>query len=254
MYLDRNGKTTSAPNNTQTNTSWTRCLTEEDKDRELICVEKNGQKWFVNEKGDNILHDKFDNIGKISLNGIYKIEKRLRLNDRFLLSEKNGLQGLVDIEQEKVLTPCIYEEIGEISKGVDVWQEQIHQNMVKVKRNGKYGYVDVRTGEEIIPCEYTYLTACFKKFQYLYNNQKSNVDENIPVSNTTNSNCYAVIIANEKYTREQNVPYAMNDGKVFAEYCNKTLGVPNDNIRYAENATLNDVKYHLAWLKNQITW
>ena len=219
--------------------------------KDIALVEKNGQKWFINEKGENILHDKFDNIGTISLNAIYKIGKRLQLNDRYLLSEKNDLLGLVDIEQEKMLTPCIYEEIGEISKGVNAWQEQIHQNMVKVKRNSKYGYVDVWTGEEIIPCEYTYLTARFKKFQYLYKNQKSNVDENIPICNTPNSNCYAVIIANEKYTREQNVPYAMNDGKTFTEYCKKTLGIPIDNIHYAENATLNDIKYHLAWLKNQ---
>ena len=129
------------------------------------------------------------------------------MNDRFILSEKNGLQGLVDIKQEKILTPCIYEEIGGVSKGGNYWKEQIHQNMVKVKRNGKYGYVDVRTGEEIIPCEYTYLTARFKKFQYLYNNQKSNIDENIPVCKISNNKCYAVIIANEKYTREQNVSF-----------------------------------------------
>ena len=114
--------------------------------------------------------------------------------------------------------------------------------------------VDVRTGEEIIPCEYTYLTARFKKFQYLYNNQKSNIDENIPVCKISNNKCYAVIIANEKYTREQNVPYALNDGKTFSEYCKKTLGLPDNNIHYAENVTLNDIKYHLSWLKNQVKW
>ena len=35
VYLDKNGKITSGPNNTQTNKSWIRCLTEEDKDLEL---------------------------------------------------------------------------------------------------------------------------------------------------------------------------------------------------------------------------
>lgn len=43
----------------------------------------------------------------------------------------------------------------------------------------------------------------------------------------------------------------MNDGKTFTEYCKKTLGIPIDNIHYAENATLNDIKYHLAWLKTK---
>ena len=224
--------------------------------KNIALVEKNGQKWFINENGENILHDKFDNIGTITVGpyGWGDVEREIPfiLNDRFILSEKNGLQGLIDIKQEKILTPCIYEEIGGVSKGGNYWKEQIHQNMVKVKRNGKYGYVDVGTGEEIIPCEYTYLTARFKKFQYLYNNQKSNIDENIPVCKISNNKCYAVIIANEKYTREQNVPYALNDGKTFSEYCKKTLGIPDNNIHYAENVTLNDIKYHLSWLKNQV--
>ena len=38
--------------------------------KDIALVEKNGQKWFINEKGENILHDKFDNIGTISLNAI----------------------------------------------------------------------------------------------------------------------------------------------------------------------------------------
>lgn len=42
--------------------------------KDIALVEKNGQKWFINEKGENILHDKFDNIGTISLNAIYKIK------------------------------------------------------------------------------------------------------------------------------------------------------------------------------------
>lgn len=145
------------------------------------------------------------------------------------------------------MTQCIYETIGRDegeNLGDTYGQTLIHHNMVKVKRNGKYGYVKLDTGEEVIPCEYNSTTARFKKFQYLYNNQKSNIDENIPVCNTSNSKCYAVIIANENYTREQNVPYAMNDGKVFSEYCKKTLGLPDNNIHYAENVTLNDIKYH----------
>ena len=56
--------------------------------KDIALVEKNGQKWFINEKGENILHDKFDNIGTISLNAIYKIEKRLQLNDRYLLCKR----------------------------------------------------------------------------------------------------------------------------------------------------------------------
>lgn len=217
-------------------------------------VEKNGLKWFVNKYGKNILYDKFDDIGTISIDAVGNVQKTLVLNKRFLISKKNDLYGIVDLEREKVVTQCIYETVGRYmgeELGDTYGQNLIHHNMVKVKRNGKYGYVNLDTGEEVIPCEYNSTTARFKKYQYLYNNQKSNIDENIPVCKTSNNKCYAVIIANEKYTREQNVPYAMNDGKTFSEYCKKTLGIPTDNIHYAENATLNDIKYHLAWLKNQ---
>lgn len=35
--------------------------------KNIALVEKNGQKWFINENGENILHDKFDNIGTITV-------------------------------------------------------------------------------------------------------------------------------------------------------------------------------------------
>ena len=69
----------------------------------------------------------------------------------------------------------------------------------------------------------------------------SDVDVNIPVNSTVNVDTYVVIIANEKYTRVAEVPNAENDGNVFAEYCNKVLGVPNDNIRKHLNVTYGEM-------------
>lgn len=65
----------------------------------------------------------------------------------------------------------------------------------------------------------------------------SDVDIDIPVNKTNNTNTFAVIIANEKYKKVAEVPNAENDGIVFAEYCNKVLGIPNDNIRKHINVT-----------------
>ena len=65
----------------------------------------------------------------------------------------------------------------------------------------------------------------------------SDVDVEIPVNPTTNTNTFAIIIANEKYKRVAEVPNAENDGNVFAEYCNKVLGIPTDNIRKHLNVT-----------------
>lgn len=65
----------------------------------------------------------------------------------------------------------------------------------------------------------------------------SDVDIDIPVNATDNTNTFAVIIANEKYKKVAEVPNAENDGIVFAEYCNKVLGIPKDNIRKHINVT-----------------
>ena len=77
----------------------------------------------------------------------------------------------------------------------------------------------------------------------------SDVDINIPSNSTNNENTFAVIIANEHYSRVAQVPMAGNDGHIFAEYCHKVLGLPKQNIRDYYDATslimndaLNDIK------------
>lgn len=78
----------------------------------------------------------------------------------------------------------------------------------------------------------------------------SEVDKNIPVTNIQNKNTFAVIIANEKYRNVADVPFAINDGNIFRDYCVKTLGIPNDQIHYRINATGNDIYSEVKWLRN----
>lgn len=66
---------------------------------------------------------------------------------------------------------------------------------------------------------------------------KSAVDTDIPTTGKSSPNTFAVIISNENYTKLKEVPCAINDGKVFAQYCEKTIGLPKDNIRLYTNAT-----------------
>ena len=80
----------------------------------------------------------------------------------------------------------------------------------------------------------------------------SDIDVNIPVSNTKQNNTFAVIIANENYQKEAQVPFAVNDGRTFAEYCKKTLGIPANNVHIVTDATLNNMKYEVRWLKQVI--
>jgi hypothetical protein len=70
------------------------------------------------------------------------------------------------------------------------------------------------------------------------------VDKDIPVAETKNNKRYALIIGNEDYSnfqttlsQEENVDFAKNDARIFKEYCDKTLGIPNENIYLYTNAT-----------------
>lgn len=62
-------------------------------------------------------------------------------------------------------------------------------------------------------------------------------DTNIPTSKLKSENTFAVIIGNENYQRVARVQYANNDAAVFAQYCQKTLGLPSQNIRSYKDAT-----------------
>lgn len=80
----------------------------------------------------------------------------------------------------------------------------------------------------------------------------SDIDKNIPQISNTNDNTFAIVIANETYNKEANVPYASNDGNIFREYCKNSLGIPNKNIHLVTNATLNDIRHEIKWLQDVI--
>ena len=66
---------------------------------------------------------------------------------------------------------------------------------------------------------------------------QSMVDVNIPSNPVTNDSTFVLIIANENYEFVGKVNCAVQDGRIFKEYCAKTLGVPGRQIFYYENAT-----------------
>ena len=80
--------------------------------------------------------------------------------------------------------------------------------------------------------------------------RQSDVDVNIPQTKTVNDKTFVVIFANEEYQKEQDVPFALHDGEVFRQYCIQALGIPEKNIRMECNATLNNMKHEVLWLKN----
>ena len=70
-----------------------------------------------------------------------------------------------------------------------------------------------------------------------------------------NRHRYALIIGNEDYSMtganaEINVPYAVNDAMVFREYCVRTFGVPDKQLKVVPNATAGMMHEQLDWLVN----
>ena len=178
-------------------------------------------------------------------------------------------KGFCDINGKELVSP-------KLGYG---WKSKVAgENIFLVEKDGKYGYY--ANGQEIIPCQYDYATvftndvATVKKDGevkmiknplkdeskiLLANNviqgskkkaggpavsrypaPNSDVDKDIPAGKQSNENTFAFIIANENYP-DAPVPYALNDGRIFKEYCNKTLGIPEKNICLYEDATFGNI-------------
>ncbi len=101
--------------------------------------------------------------------------------------------------------------------------------------------------------------STIKKGTNTINVGKPEVDMDIPVSSIVKTNTYALIIGNEDYTTfqpglssEVNVDFAANDAKVFKEYCVKTFGIPEKQVKLLVNATSAQMNQGIAWLANLV--
>ncbi|MDR3246597.1 MAG: WG repeat-containing protein, partial [Prevotellaceae bacterium] len=79
---------------------------------------------------------------------------------------------------------------------------------------------------------------------------KSDVDMNVPEIKAKNDKTFAIIISNEKYQLESQVEFANNDGFIFKKYCIKTLGLPEKNVHYKTDATLNNIHRAINWISD----
>ncbi|MBO7120129.1 MAG: caspase family protein [Bacteroidaceae bacterium] len=77
---------------------------------------------------------------------------------------------------------------------------------------------------------------------------KSDVDIDIPETGIENNKTYAIIIGNENYKYKQNVVYAENDARVFAEYCTRTLGIPQNHIRLSIDAASGEMSEQIDYM------
>ena len=88
---------------------------------------------------------------------------------------------------------------------------------------------------------------------------RSDVDKDIPKGLPLNQKKYALIIGCEDYAKYQtgldkevNVDFAANDARVFAEYAEKTLGYPKDQIYLLVDPTSSQIKQNIEKLQKAI--
>ena len=79
----------------------------------------------------------------------------------------------------------------------------------------------------------------------------SDVDVDIPSTSAKRENTFCLVIGNEAYQQRDtpNVKFAQQDSKTFSEYCIRTLGVPEKQVRNITNTTYMQFKDGLGWLK-----
>ncbi len=82
-----------------------------------------------------------------------------------------------------------------------------------------------------------------------FSSHKSLLDTDIPTTKYMSDNTFAVIIGNENYRKAVCVPFAINDANIFAAYCERTLGLPKENIRICTDATYGTIVDAVDWIK-----
>lgn len=191
------------------------------KDNDYFIVQKGEYRGFLDANGQEVL----------SLNLGYS-KRSAVASDGIFLVEKNGKFGYY--ANGKEIIPCQYDEASVFTNDV-----------ATVKKDGQVKLIKnpLKDGSKIQIAENT--VAVSKKkvggpAVSRYPAPNSDVDKNIPSGNQKNENTFAFIIANENYP-DAPVPYSLNDGRMFKEYCNKTLSIPEKNINLYEDATFGNI-------------
>ncbi len=68
----------------------------------------------------------------------------------------------------------------------------------------------------------------------------ADVDVNLPKTNNSRPDAFAVVIGNRDYEQTQNVDYAINDARSIKRYLIDVMGFKEGNILYYENASKSD--------------
>lgn len=195
-------------------------------------VETGEKCGVVNHVGDWIISPKYD-------------KGQIRIAFNIIIIKGEGIYN----EQGKKIFSGDFDDVSDV---FPIGEDSLSFDLYKNERRGYYNYSNGYV-KEILPCLFDNSSKGeFKKAQYLYSKQLSDVDEDIPINNKTNNNNIVLIIANENYFENNisKVAFAHKDGDTFKDYCLNTLGTPQQNIKYIKDATLNQIRLGINWLNN----
>lgn len=201
----------------------------------LAMIEENGKRGFIDKDYNVVIPAQFDDIKPWS-EGLAAV----KLYGKYGYIDKTG----------KIVIPTQFESAAAFSDGLAI-----------VDHNGKYYYID-KSGREYSSLDEAAELMSMEDWEMEedveseatgpqkdnrapvkispdtgYADRLVDVDSDIPQTKGANFGTYAVVIANENYRSVADVGNAANDGNVLHQYLTKTLGIPENNIIYCENAS-----------------
>ena len=218
---DLSGKIIIEPNRYKSITCW------DSNKYYIVSDDSKGQKGILDEVGKELLPltDIYDNV-QYAGEDVFRVETKGEVGGKTI--SKYGYWG----GGRELIAPQ-YDKVSDFQGGVATvtlnGQAKIIKNPLK-----DIG-VQIASGTAVYTKEGKSGPAVSR-----YPAPNSDVDKNIPVASKKSETKFAFIIANENYA-EAPVPYALNDGRIFREYCVKTLGLPENHVRMYEDATYGNI-------------
>lgn len=222
-FIDKNGKIIIAPQFDNAD-SFSEGLAE---------VEQNGKSGYIDKGGNIVIPIQFDNacpffegLASVSINGKWgsidktgKIVITPQFDDWYSFNE-----GLAFVEQSDNLYGTFF-FIDQQGRRYSTWEE------------GK-DYLAKEAAKTPFQAHNTRIQSTVQAVPDTgYADRMVDVDSDIPQAKGANFGTYAVVIANENYRSVADVGNAANDGNVLHQYLTKTLGIPENNVIYCENAS-----------------
>ena len=208
------------------------------KDRNCL-----GGKWgVVDANGDEIIKPQYTFI-HLAADSLFTVNTGGQRTESH--QTIGGKWGLVD-SKGNTLIPCQYDE-----------PIIFKQDVAMVKKDGEVKLIKNPLVDNSAVTIAQSTVASYKKKASgpavsRYPAPDSDVDKDIPQASAKSENTFAFVVANENYP-DAPVPYALNDGRMFAQYCEKTLGIPQKNINLYEDATYGNIVTMMDKIKNVAT-